>query len=241
MGGTVEEPPIDFSAMGTMSATPPQPIQNSGRQASGGSSQSLADLARMATTKRPLPGMSRSDKSKRGANQRVGQPERSGGNPAKRQRRDVGQPERSGGNPAKRHGRDVGQPKRRVFVVGSGIAAVLLAGVVTFELLRATPSGENSRHGLAARMQLFSPPSTMAADSQAGSPEQFTPEPPQPAAATPDPGTVSSLPQPQTFDPDTAPPDPPPPPALEHPGPMEPPSMAHNGPPLGMQGGPINE
>ena len=48
-------------------------------------------------------------------------------------------------------------------------------------------------------------------------------------------------PQPQTFDPDTAPPDPPPPPALEHPGPMEPPSMAHNGPPVGMQGGPDSE
>jgi hypothetical protein len=40
----------------------------------------------------------------------LGQPERSGGNPGKRHRRDVGQPERSGGNPGKRHRRDVGQP-----------------------------------------------------------------------------------------------------------------------------------
>jgi hypothetical protein len=38
------------------------------------------------------------------------QPERSAGNPAKRQRRDVGQPERSAGNPAKRQRRDVGLP-----------------------------------------------------------------------------------------------------------------------------------
>jgi hypothetical protein len=39
-------------------------------------------------------------------------PERSGGNPKKRQQRDVGQPERSGGNPKKRQQRDVGQPER---------------------------------------------------------------------------------------------------------------------------------
>jgi len=221
MGGTVEAPPIDFSAMGTMSATPSRPAQNSGHQTSVGSS--LSDLARMATTKRPLPGMSRSGFSKRG-------PSQSGAN----QR--GGQPKRSEGNPTKRHGRDVGQPKRRVFVVGSGIAAALLAGIVTFELLRATPAGENSHHGRAARMQLFSPPSTLVADNQAGSPEQFTPAPPQPAATTPDPGTASSLPQPQTFDPDTAPPDPPPPPALERPGPMEPPSFGHGRPPTGTQG-----
>jgi redox-sensitive bicupin YhaK (pirin superfamily) len=36
------------------------------------------------------------------------QPERSGGNPEKRQGRDAGQPERSGGNPEKRQGRDAG-------------------------------------------------------------------------------------------------------------------------------------
>jgi beta-glucosidase len=39
-----------------------------------------------------------------------GQPERSGGNPEKRQWRDAGQPERSGGNPEKRQWRDAGQP-----------------------------------------------------------------------------------------------------------------------------------
>ena len=40
----------------------------------------------------------------------AGQPERSEGNPEKRQRRDAGQPERSGGNPEKRQRRDAGQP-----------------------------------------------------------------------------------------------------------------------------------
>ena len=40
------------------------------------------------------------------------QPERSGGNPEKRQRRDAGQPERSGGNPEKCQRRDAGQPER---------------------------------------------------------------------------------------------------------------------------------
>ncbi len=87
-------------------------------------------------------------------------------------------------------------------------------------------------------MQLFSPPaSTYVADNSAGSPQVFTPAPPEPVATAPVPGTDSALPQPQTFNPDTAPPDPPPPPALERPGPMEPPSFGHPGPPVGMQGG----
>ncbi len=240
-GGAIEAPPmIDFSSMEPRSATRPGK-----KPAESGSS--LSDLARMATTKRPLPGM-----------QRGSQPERSEGNPAKRHRRDAGQPERSEGNPAKRHrqpersggnptkrhrrdvGRDVGQPKRRAFVVGSGIAAVLLVAVVSFELLHASPSGEHTRHGRGAgNAQLFSATSTLVAENGSPPPQIFSPPPPRPV--TPTHASTSGGHQPQTFDPDTAPPDPPPPPALERPGPMEPPSMAHNGPPVGMQGEPITE
>jgi hypothetical protein len=130
------------------------------------------------------------------------------------------------------------QPKRRVIVVGSGIAAVLLAAVVCFELLRTTPSAEHGRRGRAITAQMFSPASTYVADNSAGSPQVFEPAPPEPVATAPVPGTDSALPQPQTFDPDTAPPDPPPPPALERPGPMEPPSFGHGAaPPPGMPGG----
>jgi hypothetical protein len=132
------------------------------------------------------------------------------------------------------------QPKRRVFVVGSGIAAVLLVGVVSFELLRASPSGEHGRHGREANAQLFSARSSLVADNGSPPPQVFSPPPPRPVTTASAPSS-GGLPQPQTFDPDTAPPDPPPPPALERPGPMEPPSMAHNGPPVGMQGEPITE
>ena len=157
------------------------------------SRSNLSDLARMATTKRPLPGMQRKS-----------------------------------------------QPKRRVFVVGSGIAAVLLVGVVSFELLRANPSAEHGHHGRGANAQLFSARSTLVADNGVSPPLQvFSPPTPQPAATGPGPGTASALPQPQTFNPDTAPPDPPPPPALEQPGPMEPPSPGHmhEPPPWVRQGG----
>jgi hypothetical protein len=194
-GGFVEEPPIDFSSMGSMSAAPAQTPTAQSRMGSS-SSQSLASLARMATTKRPLPG------------------------------------NRSTAKGIQRSA----QPKRRVFVVGSGIAAVLLAAVVCFELLRATPPGEHGRHTRSANAQLFSPPPTLVADNSAGSPEVFTPAPPEPAQ-TSQPGTDAAVPQPQTFNPDTAPPDPPPPPALEQPGQMEPPSMGHHRPPWAPQGG----
>ena len=217
-GGTFEAPPIDFSSMEPLTATRP------GQKVSE-SRSSLSDLARMATTKRPLPGM-----------QRKSQPKHSEGNPAKRHR----QPEHSGGNPAKRQGRAVGQPKRRVFVVGSGIAAVLLVGVVSFELLRANPSAEHGHHGRGANAQLFSARSSLVADNGTNPPLQvFSPPIPQSAATGPEPGTSSALPQPQTFNPDTAPPDPPPPPALEQPGPMEPPSPGHmhEPPPWVRQGG----
>ncbi len=127
--------------------------------------------------------------------------------------------------------REATQPKRRVFVVGSGIAAVLLVGAVSFELLRTRTPVEH-HHGRNANAQLFSPRSSLVADNSAPPPQIFSPAPPPPAQPAPAPGT--GLPQPQTFNPDTAPPDPPPPPALERPGPMEPPS-AHNEPPLRIQ------
>jgi CheY-like chemotaxis protein len=144
-------------------------------------SQSLAALARMATSKRPLPGSAR-----RGA-----------------------------------------QPKRGV-VVGSGIAALLLVGVVSFELLRASPPVDHGRHSHAATVQLFGPTnSTLMADRSASPPPVFSAPSREPAfVPAPAPTSSAGLPQPQSFNPDTAPPDPPPPPALERPGPMEPPSRA---------------
>jgi len=201
-GGFVEEPPIDFSSMGSMSAAarPAHPTQSR-----MGSSQSLASLARMATTKRPLPSVPR-------------------------RARGASRDSLRGASVATR-------PKRRVFVVGSGIAAVLLAAVVCFELLGTTTSDDHGRHGRATVAQLFSPAPAMVADNSAGSPEVFTPAPPEPVQAAPAQGTDAPLPQPQTFDPDSAPPDPPPPPALEQPGPMEPPSMGHHRPPWTPQGG----
>jgi CheY-like chemotaxis protein len=183
-----ESPPIDFSNVRV-----PNTWVASGFGASPLPSQSLKEIARMATTKRPLPGAPR-------ARQKV-------------------------------------LPKRGIFVVGSGIAAVVLVGALCFELLRATPPVEHGRHAHAGGAQLFSPNSTLVADSSAGTPQVFSAPPRQPDQAPVTEG-AAGMPQPQTFDPDTAPPDPPPPPALEHPGPMEPPSMAHNGPPLGLQGDP---
>ena len=185
--GQAEAPPIDFSNVRV-----PNTWVASGFGAPPLPSQSLKDLARMATTKRPLPGAAR-------ARQKV-------------------------------------QPKRGVVVVGSGIVAVLLVGVLTFELHRATPPVEHGRHAHAGAVQLFSPNSVLA-DTSAGRPQVFSAPAPQPNQAPVSEGAAGT-PQPQSFDPDTAPPDPPPPPALEHPGPMEPPSMAHNGPPVGMQGAP---
>jgi hypothetical protein len=185
--GRAESPPIDFSNVRV-----PNTWVASGFGAPPLPSQSLKDLARIATTKRPLPGAPR-------ARQKV-------------------------------------QPKRGVFVVGSGIAAMLLLGGLAFELLRASPAVEHGRHARARGAQLFSPNSTLVADSSSGSPQVFS-APPQQSDQAPVTEDAEGMPQPQTFNPDTAPPDPPPPPALERPGPTEPPSMAHNGPPVGMQPG----
>jgi DNA-binding NarL/FixJ family response regulator len=193
-GAEPDAPPIDFS-----NTRVPNAWVASGFGAPAAPtlpSQSLKDLARMATTKRPLP-IAGGARQIAGAWQKV-------------------------------------QPKRRVFVVGSGIAAVLLVGVVTFGLLRSTPPVEHGLHAHAREAQLFGPTSTLVTASSAGPTQVFSAPAPQPEEASE--AATLGMPQPQTFDPDTAPPDPPPPPVLEHPGPMEPPSMAHNGPPIGMQG-----
>jgi hypothetical protein len=124
-------------------------------------------------------------------------------------------------------------PKRAMFAVSSGLAAVLILGVLSFELLR--NSNEAQHHMPRAQsLQAFSPaspsramtPEEMAAvqvfaapPGQTGSPSDLPPDPPQA----------------QTFDPDTAPPDPPPPPPVDQLEPIEPPSsMDHSGPPQGM-------
>jgi hypothetical protein len=131
--------------------------------------------------------------------------------------------------PLKEFNRGTLPQKRRFLVYGSGVAAALLA-VVSFQVLKAGGHGHNP-HVQDANAHLFGQTPSLVAGGTGGPPPQiFTPTPPQPAPMG------ASLPQPQKFDPNTAPPDPPPPPAVEHPGPMEPPSMAHNGPPTGMQG-----
>jgi len=146
---------------------------------SGQASRSLSDLAKMATSKRPL------------AHPKVG-----------------------GGKAA---------PNRAVFVVGSGLAAVLVLGVLSFELLR--HSGEAERHmphAQAQSTQLFSSSTTLVASSNGG-PAQLV-APAQPSEGAPPQDMPPNQPEPQTFDADSAPEDPPPPPILEHPGPSEPPS-----------------
>jgi type IV secretory pathway VirB10-like protein len=142
------------------------------------SSKSLSDLAKMATSKRPL------------ADPKVG-----------------------------KAGKAV--PTRAVFVVGSGLAAVLVLGVLSFELLRHSGEAEHHMpHAQALSTQVFSPSATLVASSDGG-PAQLVP-PPQ--AEQPPQNVPPDQPEAQAFDADTAPPDPPPPPVLEHPGPSEPPS-----------------
>lgn len=119
-------------------------------------------------------------------------------------------------------------PNRNVVMIGSGVAAVLLASVLAFQLTRSHAPTRHSRQVAAA--QLFTPNGASESDANEppqqvfGAPPGHTQQVATAANPTPD------LPQPQVFDPDTAPADPPPPPALEHPGPMEPPSAGHSGP-----------
>jgi DNA-binding response OmpR family regulator len=117
---------------------------------------------------------------------------------------------------------NVAVPKRTVFAVSSGLA-VLVLGVLSFELLR--NSGEAEHHmphaGTQAQsMQVFSSTTTMVAKGDRSNTAQLVAPPPPEEPVSPPPGPIQ--PQAIEYNPDTAPPDPPPPPVLEHPGPMEP-------------------
>jgi CheY-like chemotaxis protein len=121
-------------------------------------------------------------------------------------------------------------PKRAAFVVGSGLAVVLLAGLLTVELLRTPAKAER----ISQAPVVQAPFAQSSTDTAAAAPFQaFAPAAPQVASSST--ATAANFAQPQNIE-SPAPPDPPPPPALEHPGPMEPPSEAamHSGPPLGM-------
>lgn len=128
--------------------------------------------------------------------------------------------------------------KRAVYAVGSGLAAVLILGAISFELLRSSKEAEHHiSHGAATSTQLFSSRTMMLDNNEGSGVPQFGP-PIQQAAVSqtvPQDAPPPNEPEAQAFDPNTAPEDPPPPPALENPGPMEPPSDdVHTGPPLGM-------
>jgi hypothetical protein len=124
-------------------------------------------------------------------------------------------------------------PKRAVVAVSSGLAAVLILGVLSFELLRDSREAEHHMpHARTQSTQIFSSTNTLLA-SRGGAAQLVAPQAPAQSSEAPQ-NTGPSEPQAQTFDPDTAPPDPPPPPALEHPGPMEPPSLGHTEPSEGM-------
>jgi hypothetical protein len=125
---------------------------------------------------------------------------------------------------------DKAGPNRTVFVVGSGLAAVLVLGVLSFELLRNSHEAEHHMpHAQAQAMQVFSSSTTLVANREGSGAAQLVAPPPDQTVQP-----QANLPQAETFDANSAPPDPPPPPALEHPGPMEPPSMGNSGPPTGM-------
>jgi hypothetical protein len=119
-----------------------------------------------------------------------------------------------------------------VYAVSSGLAAVLVLGVLSFELLRNSRDAEHHHmaQAQATSTQLFSSRTLMLNNNEGSGVPQFGP-PPQQDAAPP------NMPQAETFDPNAAPEDPPPPPAVESPGPMEPPSAVHTGPPLGITQG----
>ena len=126
------------------------------------------------------------------------------------------------------------RPKRAVYAVGSGLAAVVILAVISFELHRNSSQPEQHVAQVqATSTQLFSSRTMMLDNNQGTGVPQFGP-PIQQAEATPD-APPPNMPEAQSFDPNTAPEDPPPPPAVDQPGPMEPPSEdVHTGPPLGM-------
>jgi CheY-like chemotaxis protein len=126
------------------------------------------------------------------------------------------------------------RPKRAVYAVSSGLAAVLILGVLTFELLRSSRGAEHHHmaQGQATSTQLFSSRTLVLGNNEGSGVPQFGP--PVQQGATSQDTSAPNVPVAQTFDPNAAPEDPPPPPAVEQPGPMEPPSSVHTGPPLGM-------
>jgi hypothetical protein len=130
-------------------------------------------------------------------------------------------------------------PKKTMFAVSSGLVAVVILAVLSFEMMRGPNEAEKHMRQAQASAQPFGGSSNvLATSSPEASDEHFTPAPPeqQPAVGqqdTPRPDGPLSEPRAENFDPDSAPANPPPPPILERPGPMEPPSMG-SGPPLGM-------
>ena len=124
------------------------------------------------------------------------------------------------------HLNNLAVPKKTVFAVSSGLAAALILGVLSFELLRG--SGEEAEHHMPHAQpqstEIFTPAPTLLAKGDESNTAQAAPQPtpPLPEWALRPEGTPIQ-PQAQEFDPNTAPADPPPPPVLEHPGPMEPP------------------
>jgi hypothetical protein len=132
-----------------------------------------------------------------------------------------------------------GRPTRTVYAVGSGLAAAIILGVVTFELHRSSREAEHhlaQANAQATNTQLFSSRTLMLDSNEGTGVPQFGP-PVQQAAPQQD-APPPDMPEAQNFDPTEAPEDPPPPPPLEQPGPMEPPSEdVHTGPPLGMMPG----
>jgi hypothetical protein len=73
------------------------------------------------------------------------QPERSEGNPEKRQRRDAGQPERSEGNPEKRQRRDAGQPESLQRSRSASAEPALALAVLRGALLDLLATGDEER------------------------------------------------------------------------------------------------
>ena len=115
--------------------------------------------------------------------------------------------------------------KRAVFYVGTGVAAALALGGLTFELLGANGSFLGSRNAVADERPLFGPPDPAPLVAR----REVIPSSPfevqqDPQTSESQGAAAASAPPPEPVNPDTAPPDPPPPPALERPGPMEPPA-----------------
>jgi CheY-like chemotaxis protein len=133
-------------------------------------------------------------------------------------------------------------PKRAAFVVGSGLAAVLIVGALFFELLR-TPSGATEHLARAPQTPFAASRNTVQNSLPPDDGEHFTPAPPpqQPAPQQVEQSADAAQPA-QTSFPEGydayGNPIPSPPPAVERPGPMEPPSTSSmdivRGPPAGM-------